>query len=202
MQEFRPAPSVSVVQRNRTQSSSAALAGSSASTSSQPPPPPLDTFIPPPASEWADPFSPEAVYDSLKNNNRFDAMRNGHQEDAEEFLGFFLDTLHDEILILIDRAEKREEKEGAASKEGEVGEDWLEVGSKGRTATTRTVRYLSRYSVDILAEEGELTSLAGSIDGDEGIADYENIWRSDSISAEMSESEGFDYVGALSEVTT
>jgi ubiquitin carboxyl-terminal hydrolase 10 len=75
----------------------------------------------------------------LKNNNRFDAMRSGHQEDAEEFLGFFLDTLHDEILVLIDRVDK-----GASTGitgVGEVSDEWMEVGSKGRTATTRTVSF-------------------------------------------------------------
>lgn len=65
-------------------------------------------------------------------------MRTGHQEDAEEFLGFFLDTLHEEILVMIDRDEGR--KGGKINGRKEVEEaEWLEVGSKGRTATTRTV---------------------------------------------------------------
>lgn len=88
---------------------------------------------------------PEEVYDSLKPNKRFDAMRRGHQEDAEEFLGFFLDTLHDEILATVDRVDRvangdDDEIEQAGEKplEGET-DQWLEVGSKGRTATTRTV---------------------------------------------------------------
>ncbi|KAL8277771.1 hypothetical protein RQP46_009893 [Phenoliferia psychrophenolica] len=152
LDEFRPAPKVSIVSRHRSKSSSPpSLLPSSLPFEDK------DTFIPPPASDWSDPFVPEEVYDSLKSNKRFDAMRRGHQEDAEEFLGFFLDTLHDEILATVDRVDKAaaaaEESENAAASVGGAAEDkeggekegtgaeadsWLEVGSKGRTATTRT----------------------------------------------------------------
>lgn len=87
-------------------------------------------------SSSSDPFIPTQVYESLKANPRFDAMRRGTQEDAEEFLGFFLETLHEELLGVLDR-EEQGKKAVAVGAVG--GEDWLEVGSKGRTATTRTV---------------------------------------------------------------
>ncbi|CAG8607736.1 15713_t:CDS:2, partial [Acaulospora colombiana] len=40
---------------------------------------------------------PDYVYDALRGLKRFDSMK-GRQEDAEEFLGFLLDGLHEEFL--------------------------------------------------------------------------------------------------------
>jgi ubiquitin C-terminal hydrolase len=47
--------------------------------------------------EFGEAFSPEYVYDALRGLKRFDSMK-GRQEDAEEFLGFLLDGLHEEFL--------------------------------------------------------------------------------------------------------
>jgi ubiquitin C-terminal hydrolase len=47
--------------------------------------------------EFGEALSPEYVYDALRGLKRFDSMK-GRQEDAEEFLGFLLDGLHEEFL--------------------------------------------------------------------------------------------------------
>ncbi|KAF9242005.1 hypothetical protein BU15DRAFT_44303 [Melanogaster broomeanus] len=92
-----------------------------------------------------DSFIPTYVYDALKEKKRFDHMRGGHQEDAEEFLGFYLDTLEEELLSisssLTSKPETRQanpEKQNtpAAQEDG----PWLEVGKRNRTAVTRTTK--------------------------------------------------------------
>ncbi|GAA5887030.1 hypothetical protein JCM6882_009424 [Rhodosporidiobolus microsporus] len=99
------------------------LPSASSSSSSTPAPPPL---------------SPTPIHDALRPNPRFDAMRRGTQEDAEEFLGFFLETLHEEVLALLEREENK--GKGKAKEQGEEGavDGWEEVGSKGRAVSTRT----------------------------------------------------------------
>ncbi|KAF8334570.1 hypothetical protein F5887DRAFT_1256417 [Amanita rubescens] len=93
-------------------------------------------------------FIPTYVYDALKEKKRFDNMRGGQQEDAEEFLGFLLETLEEELVVLREEvtgrrhtlqapSEPTEEKEEAAPPE-ELG--WQEVGKRNRTVVTRTIQ--------------------------------------------------------------
>jgi len=78
-------------------------------------------------------------------------MQGGHQEDAEEFFGFYLDTLEEELLSITnslsparsakggpvgDHVEEREEDAP------QPDEGWHEVGKRNRTVVTRTVSYL------------------------------------------------------------
>ncbi|KAF8343375.1 hypothetical protein F5887DRAFT_918597 [Amanita rubescens] len=93
-------------------------------------------------------FIPTYVYDALKEKKRFDNMRGGQQEDAEEFLGFMLGTLEEELVVLREEvtgrrhtpqapAEPTEEKEEAAPPE-ELG--WQEVGKRNQTVVTRAIQ--------------------------------------------------------------
>lgn len=85
---------------------------------------------------------PEEVYDALKHNKRFASMQQGRQEDAQEFLGFFLETLHEELILALERLSSNDGFQPALSRK--TSEDgWLEVGMKGRTATTRRVRSIT-----------------------------------------------------------
>ncbi|KIK81540.1 hypothetical protein PAXRUDRAFT_832778 [Paxillus rubicundulus Ve08.2h10] len=90
-------------------------------------------------------FFPAYVYDALKEKKRFDHMRGGQQEDAEEFLGFYLDTLEEELLSISSSLTSKTENGQAnpeAQKSHVAQEDgpWLEVGKRNRTAVTRTTK--------------------------------------------------------------
>ncbi|KAI5985420.1 hypothetical protein EDC04DRAFT_2590262 [Pisolithus marmoratus] len=90
-------------------------------------------------------FIPAYVYNALKEKKRFDHMRGGHQEDAEEFLGFYLDTLEEELLSITSSLQSKNANGPGHSERhqnGSTAEDgpWFEVGKKNRTAITRTAK--------------------------------------------------------------
>jgi len=64
----------------------------------------------------------------------------GHQHDAEEFLGFLLDELHEELVRGLKKTGGMIESSPATSDTSEDG--WLEVGPKQKTASTRTIAIL------------------------------------------------------------
>lgn len=109
-----------------------------------------------------DPILPDYVYDAMRLHKRFDLFHLGHQEDAEEFFSLVLNTLHDEVLLAQQRAQRRlgaahrstpsapQAPPPAAYADGDVEarevqrptspeqDEWLEVGQKGKTSLTRT----------------------------------------------------------------
>jgi len=103
-----------------------------------------------------EPFVPEFLYEVIHKTKNFTHMRvshlfrnpgwvtnypqRGHQQDAEEFLGFLLDGLHEEAVKMM----RKSDGNGASSVSGDSSMDdtdesgWMEVGHKQKAATTRT----------------------------------------------------------------
>ncbi|KAG6053594.1 hypothetical protein E4U17_004565 [Claviceps sp. LM77 group G4] len=96
--------------------------------------------------QFGEPFTPEFVYDAIRQLSRFASMEHGHQQDAEEFLGFLLQTLDDECTYLMNKSLNGKDGKPATGAppvpnvlEGsEVTGDWLEVGPKQKAAVTRS----------------------------------------------------------------
>ncbi|OAA39045.1 Peptidase C19, ubiquitin carboxyl-terminal hydrolase 2 [Beauveria brongniartii RCEF 3172] len=92
---------------------------------------------------YGEPFTPEFVYDAIRQLPRFASMRRGHQQDAEEFLGFLLQSLDDECTSIMNNASQSASQAAGsetASVDGSTDPsgDWLEVGRKQRAAVTRS----------------------------------------------------------------
>ncbi|EQK97454.1 Peptidase C19, ubiquitin carboxyl-terminal hydrolase 2 [Ophiocordyceps sinensis CO18] len=94
--------------------------------------------------KYGEPFTPEFVYEAIRQLARFASMRRGHQQDAEEFLGFLLQSLDDECTHIMSSFQSNDSETASVDMGASQGAaadpsgDWLEVGRKQRAAVTRS----------------------------------------------------------------
>lgn len=109
------------------------------------------------------PFEPTYIY-KLLTLIKSSLSEKGRQEDAEEYLGFTLNGLHEEMLALKKLISPQEEKtptpngpeshpggeEDGAEKEEEGSEDeWEQVGPRNKTSVTRQADFVRTPITDI-----------------------------------------------------
>ncbi|KAL2808052.1 hypothetical protein BJX63DRAFT_436500 [Aspergillus granulosus] len=100
--------------------------------------------------EYGEAFIPEFVYEVIRQLPRFRDMRRGHQQDAQEFLGFLLEEMHEECA----RAAKDSanpstpsaDADASTSTNGEGVDGWMEVGHKQKSAVTRSSGHIASES--------------------------------------------------------
>ncbi|MGH0132254.1 UNVERIFIED_CONTAM: hypothetical protein FKN15_049491 [Acipenser sinensis] len=107
------------------------------------------------------PFEPTYIY-TLLTVIKSSLSEKGRQEDAEEFLGFILNGLHEEMLSLIKLISPQEEQDstlngpdsqpGSEEKaENEEGseDEWEQVGPKNKTSITRQADFIRTPITDV-----------------------------------------------------
>jgi ubiquitin carboxyl-terminal hydrolase 10 len=90
---------------------------------------------------YGEPFVPTYIYQAIKQFTRFSSMERGHQQDAEEFLGFLLQSLDDECTTVLKNSalpEQSERRASAGSGAAGADDDWLEVGRNQKAAVSRS----------------------------------------------------------------
>ncbi|XP_023857339.2 ubiquitin carboxyl-terminal hydrolase 10 isoform X2 [Salvelinus sp. IW2-2015] len=105
------------------------------------------------------PFEPNYIY-RLLTLIKSSLSEKGRQEDAEEYLGFTLNGLHEEMLALKKLISPQEEKaptpngpesqsDDAADKEEGSEDEWEQVGPRNKTSITRQADFVRTPITDI-----------------------------------------------------
>lgn len=86
-------------------------------------------------------FEPETIYEMLRDCESQQIFKDGRQEDAEEFLSFVLNKLHDEFLSALKLRHKPVEnglaKEITETEDFTDNNNWEQVGPKNKSVITR-----------------------------------------------------------------
>ncbi|KAJ3159838.1 hypothetical protein HDU88_008716 [Geranomyces variabilis] len=75
-------------------------------------------------------FAPEYIYTALQETGYFEKAAKGRQEDAQEYLGFLLDALHEELLAM------HKASSSPTYTVEQQPQSWVEVGKKNKALET------------------------------------------------------------------